>query len=861
MTNITPAMRQYLDLKAENSDAILFFRMGDFYEMFFEDAKTAARVLGIALTSRDKFREIPMCGVPYHAAATYIARLVKEGLKVAVCEQIEDPNDSKKIVGRAVTRVITPGITIDDELLDPRANNFIASVSAGPRVSGFAYMDVSTGEFRVAEFSAIDDLKDELKRIHPLELIVSDNSAVTLNANELQVKKITPVPKYDFELDAATERLTGHFGTTSLEGFGLGELTEAVKAAGALLNYIKSTQKAELTHIRKCTRYSTGEYLVIDHSTRRNLEITENIRTGGKEGTLLELLDRTKTAMGARRLKSWLLHPLKDRVKISARQSAVGELIEMRELRVELQELLSEVYDLERLMVRVSLKAATPKDLVSLRSSLKRIPSIKRVVNHFSSPLIAAMATAVDAVEEAETLIGEAIVDSPPYSIKDGGVVREGYDPALDELRLIGSGGKDWIARLERDERARTGINSLKVGYNRVFGYYIEVTKTNLSSVPDDYIRKQTLANAERYITPALKEWEERILTAEEKARELEASIFSGIVEVVAKYSDRVHRTAGFLSTLDTLSSLAEVAERMNYTMPLVNDGGSIEIEGGRHPVIEAGVKDFVPNDLLLDDSANGIIILTGPNMAGKSTYLRQNALIVLLAQIGSFVPASKAAIGAVDRIFTRVGASDDLARGHSTFMVEMNEAANILNNATGKSLIILDEIGRGTSTFDGLSIAWAVVEHIHDNTDLKAKTLFATHYHELTDLSLTKERVKNYNMAVKEWNDKIIFLRKVVPGGSSRSYGIQVARLAGLPAPVISRALEILKNLETGELNDSGLPRLAFKRESAPEARQMTLLGEKDAIREKLRNMELDSMTPLEALTALHKFKEMLKN
>jgi DNA mismatch repair protein MutS len=462
----------------------------------------------------------------------------------------------------------------------------------------------------------------------------------------------------------------------------------------------------------------------------------------------------------------------------------------MRELRIELQELLSEVYDLERLMVRVSLKAATPKDLVSLRSSLQRIPSVKRVVKHFSSPLIAAVATAVDAVEEAETLIGEAIVDTPAYSVKDGGVVREGYDPALDELRSIGSGGKDWIARLEREERARTGINSLKVGYNRVFGYYIEVTRTNLSSVPDDYIRKQTLANAERYITPALKEWEERILTAEEKARELEASIFSGIVEGLAKYSDRVHRTAGILSTLDTLSSLAEVAERMNYTMPAVNDGDSIEIEGGRHPVIEAGVKDFVPNDLLLDDSSNGIIILTGPNMAGKSTYLRQNALIVLLAQIGSFVPASKATIGAVDRIFTRVGASDDLARGHSTFMVEMNEAANILNNATGKSLIILDEIGRGTSTFDGLSIAWAVVEHIHDNPALKAKTLFATHYHELTDLSLTKERVKNYNMAVKEWNDKIIFLRKVVPGGSSRSYGIQVARLGGRPAPVISWAV-----------------------------------------------------------------------
>ncbi|HXI10980.1 MAG TPA: DNA mismatch repair protein MutS [Thermodesulfobacteriota bacterium] len=856
MTNITPAMRQYLDLKAKNSDAVLFFRMGDFYEMFFEDAKTASRVLGIALTSRDKNREIPMCGVPYHAAATYIARLVKEGLKVAVCEQIEDPNDSKGIVGRAVTRVITPGVTIDDELLDPRTNNFIASVSFGPRVSGLAYMDVSTGEFRAAEFSGAEEIRDEIRRIHPLELIVSDGAEDRLGSEDLRVKKVTPVPKYGYEPDTAAETLTRHFGTTSLEGFGLGELKEAVKAAGALLGYIKSTQKSELSHIKKCVPYSTGEYLIIDHSTRRNLEITENIRTGGKEGTLLETLDRTKTAMGARLLKSWLLHPLKDKTRIGARQSAVGELIEMRDLRGELQELLNEVYDLERLMVRVSLKAATPKDLVSLRSSLEKIPSIKRTVGQFSSPLIADMSADIDPVEEAEALIGSSVVDSPPYSVKDGGVVREGYDPALDELRSIGAGGKDWIARLERDERARTGINSLKVGYNRVFGYYIEVTKTNLSSVPDDYIRKQTLTNAERYITPALKEWEERILTAEEKARELEASIFANIVESLSKYSERVQKTAGVLASLDALSSLAEAAERMNYAMPTVNDGDSIEIEGGRHPVIEAGVKDFVPNDLLLDGSSNGIIILTGPNMAGKSTYLRQNALIVLMAQIGSFVPASKAVIGAVDRIFTRVGASDDLARGHSTFMVEMNEAANILNNATGKSLIILDEIGRGTSTFDGLSIAWAVVEYIHDNPELKAKTLFATHYHELTDLSLTKERVKNYNMAVKEWNERIIFLRKVVPGGSSRSYGIQVARLAGLPAPVISRALEILRNLETGELNDSGLPRLAFKREAGPDAGQMTLFGERDPVRERLREMEPDSMTPLEALTELHKLK-----
>ncbi|MBI1911474.1 MAG: DNA mismatch repair protein MutS [Deltaproteobacteria bacterium] len=862
-TGLTPAMRQYLEIKADNKDSILFFRMGDFYEMFFEDAKTASRILGIALTSRDKNKDIPMCGIPYHAAASYIARLVKEGYKVAVCEQVESPNEAKGIIQRALTRVITPGIVFDDEMLDPKTNNFIASACISSRKCGFAYMDVSTGEFRITELSDRAALQDEVKRIRPLELLVQDELAESFhNTAEFPVKKITPAGKYSFDYNSASERLNAHFGTASLDGFGCRDLKEAISAAGALYNYIKDTQRADLVHIKKVTPYSTEDYLVMDYSTRRNLEIMQNIRSSEKEGTLLELLDKTRTAMGGRRIKSWLLHPLKNIIEIKARQSAIEELIDKRELRVYIQELLSEVYDLERLSVKVTLKVANPRDIVALKNSLNRIPEIKRQLHLFESPLLYSISRSMDEVQEAVTIIEQAVKDTPPISVKDGGVIKEGHNAYLDELRSIGSGGKDWIARLEAQEKVKTGISSLKVGYNRVFGYYIEITKSNLTNVPADYIRKQTLANAERFITPALKEWEEKILTAEEKAAELEASLFSDIVSEISGFSDRIQKSADLLSVLDAIASLSQVAQEMNYIKPVVNTDDAIEIEGGRHPVIEARASEgFVSNDVLLDNGSNQIIILTGPNMAGKSTYLRQNALIVLMAQIGSFVPATRAVIGVVDRIFTRVGASDDLSRGQSTFMVEMNETANILNNATPKSLIILDEIGRGTSTFDGLSIAWSVVEYIHENPSLKAKTIFATHYHELTELSLTKERVKNYNMAVKEWSDKIIFLRKVLPGGSNRSYGIQVARLAGLPTPVITRAREILKNLETGELNDSGVPRIAIKKEDTASGQQLSLLGERDPLREVLKHMDVENMTPIEALTKLHRIKEMLEN
>ena len=855
----TPAMRQYLEIKAHNNDSILFFRMGDFYEMFFDDARAASAVLGIALTSRDRERDIPMCGVPYHAAAGYVAKLVREGYKVAICEQTEDPAQAKGIVERAVTKVITPGIALDDELLDPKANNFIAAAFTGQNVCGFSYMDISTGEFRATRPRDIPSLMEEIRRLRPLELLLPEGVQDSFSLPDSPVKKVTVLPPRLFDNQDAQECLKRHFGTATLDGFGCSSMPEAIRAAGALLYYIRESQKTELGHVRKLSPYYADDFLVMDSSTSRNLEVTRNMRTGDKDGTLLAAIDRTRTAMGGRRLKSWLLHPLKDMKAINSRLDAVSELLEARELRASIQEAMTRVYDLERLTARLTLGAAGPRDLVSLKDSLKKVPLIKDYMRMLSSAMLSGLVDSIDEVSEASDRIEKALVDSPPFSVKDGGVIRDGYSAELDELRKIGSGGKDNIASLEASERARTGINSLKVGYNRVFGYYIEVTRANLQSVPDDYIRKQTLTNAERFITPQLKEWEEKVLTAEERSLKLEAALFIALADDVKSYSCRVLSTADAIATLDCLASFAEAAEALDYTRPDVNDSESLELEGGRHPVVEAATREFVSNDLKLDTEKR-LIILTGPNMAGKSTYLRQNALIIIMAQIGSFVPAQRASIGVVDRVFTRVGASDDLSRGQSTFMVEMSETANILNNATSRSFIVLDEIGRGTSTFDGLSIAWAVVEHIHDSPDLGSRTLFATHYHELTDLSLTKERVKNYNMAVKEWNDRIIFLRKVLPGGSSRSYGIQVAKLAGVPEEVIARAKEILKNLESGELTESGMPRIAA-RDTRPEMKQLNLLGGSDGLHRELKRIDVERMTPLEAIAALHKLKEMVEN
>ena len=854
-------MRQYLDIKAENPDAILFFRMGDFYEMFFEDARVASKALSITLTSRDKEKEIPMCGVPYHAAASYIARLVKDGYSVAVCEQIEDPASATGVVKRAVARVITPGIVLEDELLDPRTNNFIAACLAGKTSCGFAYMDVSTGEFRLTEVGSGAALADEIKRIQPIELLVPEGFSADITREDYQIKKLTVVSSALFDYQRSLARLNGHFGTNSLDGFGCDGMTEAIRSAGALLEYIKTTQRSELSHVIRCAPYYPDDYLVLDPSTRKNLEVLAGAQTGSKAGSLLNVLDRTKTSMGARRLRSWLIHPLKDIIRIRTRQDAISELLENRHLRQQVQELLDQIYDLERLTVKISIGTAGPRDLVALKNTLKVVPEIKRILGLFNSGLIASLWAMTDECEEAATLIDRSIMETPSHNVRDGGVIRQGYSAELDELRDTSAGGKDKLAAIEAFERARTGINSLRIGYNRVFGYYLEITKSNISNVPAEYTRKQTLTNAERYITPELKDWEEKILTAHDRSLGLEAALFAKVVKELCVYAGRMRQSAESIATLDAICSLSDAAGEFGYVRPDINDGSAIAIEAGRHPVIEASVKDgFVSNDLRLDSTQDQIVILTGPNMAGKSTYLRQNALIVLMAQIGSFVPAVSASIGIVDRIFSRVGASDDISRGQSTFMVEMNETANILNNATSSSFIILDEIGRGTSTFDGLSIAWAVVEYLHDNPEIRAKTIFATHYHELTELSLTKERVKNYNMAVKEWNDKIIFLRKVLPGGSSRSYGIQVARLAGLPQPLIERAREVLSNLESTELDNSGEPRLAAGGSAHTAPLQMSLLGGKDPLREALRAIDINTMTPIEALTRLQQIKESLE-
>lgn len=890
---LTPAMRQYMEIKKRCGDAILFFRMGDFYEMFYDDAKAASRVLGLTLTARDKNREVPMCGVPHHAAKEYIKRLLRAGRKVAVCEQVEDPSASKGIVKRAVERIITPGVAMDEEYLDSRGNNFVAAAFVSGDSAGLAYMDVTTGEFRVTETRGLRALLDEIGRVAPKELVISERD----RSIGRPVDNVTLMDAYDFGRATAEKTLTEHFGVASLDGFGCAGLDAGVSAAGALLAYVKANHLGGLSHIGRLTPYFTDDFLVLDHRTRRNLEITENMRDGGREGTLVSLLDRTSTAMGARRLRSWLLFPLVDPGAINGRLDAVEELIAAPETRSAVRSLLRGVYDLERIMGRVAAGTASPRDVGALGATLERVAELKKTLSGaFSCGLLRSLSE-LDDVPEAAALIAGALVDEPAPALGSGPVIREGYNAELDSLKAVGSGGKDELARLELKERERTGIASLKVRYNKVFGYYIEVTRANLANVPDDYTRKQTLVNAERFITPELKEWESRILGAEERIKALEHELFTALRSSVAGFTPRVQATADRLASLDALVSLADTAETMGYTRPRVHDGYSIAITEGRHPVVEAMLRDdpsadpFVPNDLTLDEDRR-LLILTGPNMAGKSTYLRQNALIVLMAQTGSFVPAAEASIGVVDRIFTRVGASDDLARGQSTFMVEMNETANILNNATARSFIILDEIGRGTSTFDGLSIAWAVAEYVLDRSTLGAKTLFATHYHELTDITLTNEGAKNYNMAVREWNDRVIFLRKVVPGGSNRSYGIQVARLAGLPRPVVERARELLRNLESGEFDEEGMPRVAARRVAAPRvaasgadarrvavcgsggeaareggtesgevrAVQPTLFGHRDPLREALRAVDPDRTTPIEALNHLARLKKLIE-
>ncbi len=871
MTTTTPVMRQYLEIKADYQDAVLFFRLGDFYEMFMDDAILASRVLGITLTSRNKGIEnaVPLCGIPYHSSQGYIAKLISAGYKVAICEQVEDPKTAKGIVKREVVRVVTPGLVTDTDTLEPKENNYLLSIVENNNCYGIAHIDITTGEFRVTQVDTLAQVESELGSLRPREVLFCDTE-MSHNLQQqldppLEGVMCTFLPEWICDVDYAQEQLHTFFGVSGLQSFGCHELLAAQQAASVVLYYLHQTQKDELCHIRPLQTYHTQNFMVLDDSTRRNLELTATLRDGKKRGSLLGVLDRTVTAMGGRTLRHWIHYPLIDQGQIKQRQKAVAELVDESLKRIELIESLNGVYDLERLNSKIAMASANAKDLVALRVSLGKLPLIDEQLRSLQSSYIGDLRQQIDLLPELVSLLEQAIVADPPFVLRDGGLIKDGFNQELDELRTISRDGKGWIAALEQQERERTGIPSLKVKYNKVFGYFIEVTLRNLDRVPEDYQRKQTLTNAERFITPQLKEYEEKVLGAEDRIVELEYNLFQQVRLKASSEGGRILQSAEALAVLDSLLSLADLAHERNYVCPQIDDSGVIQIEGGRHPVVEGmPLKEpFVPNDVELDTVKNQLLIITGPNMAGKSTFMRQVALITLMAQLGSFVPAETARIGVVDRIFTRVGASDNLAKGESTFMVEMNETANILRHATQNSLIILDEIGRGTSTFDGVSIAWAVAEYLHDNSAVAAKTLFATHYHELTDLPLTRERIKNYNVAVKEWNDQIIFLRKIISGSASRSYGIQVGRLAGLPESVIHRAKEILHNLEAGEFVRSGEPRLGESKSKTkkPPRAQLSLFPapQEDEIRTRLESIDIGCTTPVEALTILDQLQKML--
>jgi DNA mismatch repair protein MutS len=865
MSKITPMLRQYLSIKGQYPDAILFFRMGDFYEMFFDDAKIASKILGITLTSRGTYngQKVPMCGVPHHSSKSYITKLIENDWKVAICEQTEDPKQSIGIVKRDVVRVVTPGSVTEDGDVDSKSNLYIASIAKGKGPFGLAHIDLSTGEFRVTEIEDWDELLDEVGRIGPAELLLLQGDGLT-ERKGLSSYRLEILRQEDFDQGKAAHRLKEQLGVKSLVGFGCDGLDQGVVAAGAIVHYLVKTQKGNPDHIKEIVTYRLGDFMFLDESTYRNLELFKTMRRQTVKGSLFHVLDKTSTPMGSRLLKRWMAYPLLDLTHIRWRLAAVKSFRDDRISREEIRAELQEIYDLERLNGRISLGRANGRDLVALKLSILRIPSIKKRLDGSTSELLADIATKLDALQDVAQLIEKAIRDDPPISLKEGGLIKEGYSQELDRLIALTRDGKAWISELAASEQKRTGISKLKVGYNKIFGYYIEVSKANLHLVPPDYVRKQTLVGGERYITEALKEYEEMVLGAEEKRVALEHEIFEKIREKIALENQRIKRTAALISEIDVLAGLAETAELNNYTCPEVNAGGIIDIVDGRHPVVEQTVKeeDFVPNDIHLDSSEHQILIITGPNMAGKSTILRQTALTVLMAQMGSFVPSSEATVGMVDRIFTRVGATDDLAGGQSTFMVEMNETANILRHATNKSLVILDEIGRGTSTYDGLSIAWAVAESLHDREEKGVRTLFATHYHELTELLMTKQRVKNFNIAVKRWNDQILFLRKLVPGGTSRSYGIEVARIAGLPEEVLGRAREILDNLEREELDEVGRPRWAHSqsRTDKDDTPQLNLFGARDQhLRKWIKELDIRSMTPLEAIIELNKLKEYL--
>ncbi len=871
--SLTPAMRQYFDAKRQHQDALLLFRMGDFYELFYDDALTAARVLDITLTSRSRDSHgnaIPMCGVPVHAFDTYLTRLVRKGFRVAVCEQVEDPRSAKGVVRREVVRVVSPGTLTDAAYLDAREPAFLTSLvkirTGDQDVWGCAFVDLSTGEFTTSEYASRDDLKeltDHISVLSPREILISsDTELPPAIAAVLGVGvPLTRIEPSSFDLARARRALSEQLETQGVTGFGLDNHPAATSAAGALVFHLRETQKVELAHVRTLTFRQTADHLILDPITLKHLEVVEGT-DGGRAGSVLDEIDRTVTVMGGRLMRSWLIRPLVSLDPIRDRLDAVEESAFRASDRGRLREGLRAVQDLERLVSRAALGTASPRDLQGLAQSLACVPRLKQLLTAFQAPMIAEVAAALDDLPALRGLLETTLADDLPATARDGGVIRDGVDPPLDELRSVSRSGKQVIAQMEERERARTGITSLKIRYNRVFGYYIEISKSNLHAVPDDYQRKQTIAGGERYITPALKEYEERVLGADERILEREVELFETLRRQVAASASPIKKTAAALATLDAVTALAETAAVSNYVKPHVDGGDELVMIDARHPVVErTSPEPFVSNDLTLNPTSAQLIILTGPNMGGKSTYLRQTAVICLMAQAGSFVPAREARLGLVDRIFARVGASDNIARGQSTFMIEMQETANILHNATSQSLVILDEVGRGTATFDGLSIAWAVAEHLATNARARPKTLFATHYHELTDLADALPGIQNAHVAARERQDSIVFLRKVVPGRSDRSYGIQVARLAGLPKPVIARAREILVALERDELSRGGRPALSGT-PSEPQL-QFGLFqpGPADEpLAERLRAVDPDRLTPLEALTLLAELKRDAK-
>lgn len=873
---LSPMMQEYVKTKEQYKDCILFYRLGDFYEMFFQDALTVTKELELTLTGKDCGLEerAPMCGVPFHAAETYINRLIEKGYKVAICEQVEDPKKAKGLVKREVIRVVTPGTTLDAASLDESRNNYLMSIVATEGRFGCAIADITTGDCFLTEVDKPQKLLDEINKFVPAEIICNDAFFMSgVDTDDLKNRLgicVFPLDAWYFDDSLCKRTLMEHFHVNALEGLGIQDYDSGVIASGALFLYLQETQKSALSHMAGIRPYTAEKFMLIDSSSRRNLELVETLREKNKRGSLLWVLDKTKTAMGARTLRSYVEQPLIDAEEINERLEALEELNQSPMLRDEIREYLNPVYDLERLISRISYQSANPRDLIAFSSSLEMLPYIRQIIKDFKSPLLAKIYEDMDPLEDITELIRSAIVEEPPLAQKDGGIIREGYNSDVDKFRRSRTDGKKWLTELEARERERTGIKNLKIKYNRVFGYSLEVTNSFKDLVPENYIRKQTLTNAERYITQELKDLEDLILGAEDKLYALEYELFCDVRDKVGAEVVRIQKTAKAVAALDVFASLALVAQRNNYVRPKINENGVLDIKNGRHPVVEQMIENdmFIANDTYLDNQKKRISIITGPNMAGKSTYMRQTALIVLMAQIGSFVPAEKANIGIVDRIFTRVGASDDLASGQSTFMVEMTEVANILRNATSRSLLILDEIGRGTSTFDGLAIAWAVIEHISDTKLCGAKTLFATHYHELTELEGKIPGVNNYCIAVKEKGDDIVFLRKIVKGGADKSYGIQVARLAGVPDPVIRRAKELVEELSDADIT------AAVKDLTAPKKKQKIVYDQVDMaqmslfdtvqdndIVEEIKNLDMSHLTPMEAMNILYNLQNKIQN